>query len=249
MSKSKLRKFAEMRLYENYFNADFDVLRNVHFPMRGRWNRDHFMNYNPIVLELGCGKGEYTVGLARLMPEVNFIGVDIKGARMYDGATKALNENLTNVAFVRTHIEYIEAFFAPGEVEELWITFPDPQMQKPRKRLVGTMMLHRYQSLLRNGGMINLKTDSPYLYTYTRTLLDANGITPVVATDDLYATQPQDPALSIRTYYEDKWTEHGLTTKYIRFSLPSNVSLVEPTVDIPFDTYRSAGRGVRELKE
>lgn len=247
MSKNKLRKFAEMALYSNVFQADFEQLRRAPFALRGRWRSDYFHNDNPIVVELGCGKGEYTVGLARLCPEMNFIGIDIKGARMYDGATQAVNEGLANVAFVRTRIEFVEAFFSAGEVDELWITFPDPQMHKPRKRLVGTMMLSRYRAFLRPGGVINLKTDSQFLSTYTRLLLEANDIEPLTMIDDLYAMPTVDPRLSIQTYYEAKWKAHGLTIKYIRFSLPPLAQLIEPEADVEYDTYRSAGRGVKEL--
>lgn len=246
MSKNKLRKFAEMELYSNVFQADFEQLRTVPFALRGRWRSEYFRNDNPIVVELGCGKGEYTVELARQCPDANFIGIDIKGARMYDGATKAIHDGLANAAFVRTRIEFVEAFFAAGEVDELWITFPDPQMHKPRKRLVGTMMLSRYRAFLRPGGIINLKTDSQFLSTYTRLLLQANGIQPLAMTEDLYAMPDIPPQLAIQTYYEAKWRAHGLAIKYIRFTLPPVGQLIEPEADIEYDTYRSAGRGVKE---
>ena len=146
MSKNKLSKFADMKEYPHVFEAPFAALEEATFDMKGRWHQDFFKNDNPIVLELGCGRGEYTVGLAKLFPEKNFIGIDIKGARMWHGATESLKEGMTNVAFLRTHIEFIERFFAPGEVSEIWLTFSDPQMKKATKRLTSTYFLNRYRN-------------------------------------------------------------------------------------------------------
>lgn len=149
MSKGKLAKFADMERYENVFQYPYSVIDNVPFDMKGKWGEQYFKNNNPIVLELGCGKGEYTVGLAKLFPDVNFIGVDIKGSRMWTGATQALNEGLANVAFLRTNIEIIDRFFAEGEVSEIWLTFSDPQMKNPRKRLTSTFFMNRYRHFLK----------------------------------------------------------------------------------------------------
>lgn len=245
MGKNKLKKFAEMATYNHVFQANFEDLQEHEFELRGKWN-SFFANNNPIVIELGCGKGEYTVGLARLFPDKNFIGVDIKGSRMHTGATQAKEEGLTNVAFLRTRIEFIESFFAPNEVSEIWVTFPDPQMKKERKRLVGTMMLEHYRKFLNINGFIHLKTDSPFLYTYTSEMLKANDIEPQVNLSDLYGSQYVDPILSIQTYYESKWLAHGLTIKYVKFQLPRDVQLVEPEIEIEFDTYHNAGREVKE---
>ena len=167
MGKGKLAKFADMERYENVFQYPFSVVDDVPFEMKGHWREQYFHNDHPIVLELGCGKGEYTVGLAKLFPDINFIGVDIKGARMWTGATQALNEGLKNVAFLRTNIEIIDRFFATDEVQEIWLTFSDPQMKNPRKRLTSTYFLERYRRFLVNGGIIHLKTDSNFLFTYT----------------------------------------------------------------------------------
>ncbi|MBR4846336.1 MAG: tRNA (guanosine(46)-N7)-methyltransferase TrmB, partial [Bacteroidaceae bacterium] len=145
MSKGKLAKFADMAGYPHVFEYPFSVMENVPFEMRGHWHRDFFKNDNPIVLELGCGRGEYTVGLGRLFPDKNFIGVDIKGARMWSGATESLKTGMTNVAFLRTNIEIIDRFFAPGEVSEIWLTFSDPQMKKATKRLTSTYFMNRYR--------------------------------------------------------------------------------------------------------
>lgn len=260
MGKNKLKKFADMAEYAHVFEADFaDIVhpdskpeeqRFGDYKMKGQWHK-WFGNDNPIVVELGCGRGEYTVGLARAYRNVNYIGIDIKGARMHAGATQALEEGLTNVAFIRTRIEFIEAFFAPGEVSQVWVTFPDPQMRKERKRLVGTLMLSRYRNFLANDGCVHLKTDSPFLYAYTTAMLQANGIVPQAVTDNLYETSPaplDDTAMGIRTYYEQKWIDAGLTIKYIRFAIPEARDLVEPEVEIELDNYHNVGRSVK-IKE
>ena len=190
MSKGKLAKFADMETYGNVFQYPYSVVSDVAFPMRGRWRDDYFRNQNPIVLELGCGKGEYTVGLARRHPEMNFIGVDIKGARMWTGATMALKEGLPNVAFLRTNIEIIDRFFDHDEVQELWLTFSDPQMKNPRKRLTSTYFLERYRRFLTDGGTVHLKTDSMFLFTYTRLLVEQNALPVDLQTADLYGEVP-----------------------------------------------------------
>jgi len=241
MGKNKLRKFAEMEEIDFVFQYPFAVLQSKSFPLRGHWH-EHFGNDNPIVLELGCGKGEYTVGLARLNPDRNYIGIDIKGARMHTGATAAKREGLGNVAFIRTSIELLESFFAPGEVDEIWITFPDPQMKKVRKRLTGTRFLELYRHVLRDKGIIHLKTDSPFLYTYTTLMLRDSGIESQ-STPDLYSSPLAGEVPPIRTHYEQQWLARGLNIKYVRFSLSSGATLVEPSENIPFDTYRSYSRG------
>ncbi|MFW9602291.1 MAG: tRNA (guanosine(46)-N7)-methyltransferase TrmB, partial [Prevotella sp.] len=164
MSKGKLQKFADMESYSNVFQYPFSVIEQVPFEMKGHWRELYFHNDNPIVLELGCGKGEYTVELAKLYPETNFIGVDIKGSRMWTGATQAINEGLTNVAFLRTNIEIIERFFEKDEVQEIWLTFSDPQMKNAHKRLTSTFFMERYRRFLVNNGIIHLKTDSNFLF-------------------------------------------------------------------------------------
>ena len=206
MGKGKLEKFAEMETFKNVFQYPFSVLENVPFDMKGHWCDDYFKNNHPIVLELGCGKGEYTVGLARLFPDVNFIGVDIKGARMWTGAKQALAEGLDNVAFLRTNIEMIDRFFAPDEVREIWLTFSDPQMKNARKRLSSTFFMNRYRRFLVDGGVVHLKTDSNFLFTYTSLMVEKNLLPLLQKTADLYHTADVDEAtrriLSIQTYYE-----------------------------------------------
>lgn len=213
--------------------------------MKGRWNELCFKNNNPIILELGCGRGEYTVGLAQLYPDYNFIGVDIKGARMWAGAKQALELNLPNVAFLRTNIEMLDHFFAQGEVEQIWLTFPDPQMKKATKRLTSTYFLERYRKLLTDKGLIHLKTDSPFLYTYTFEMVKANNLPLACFTDDLYASQYADVVKSLKTHYEQQWLARGMKIKYLQFSLPATGTLEEPEVEIEKDTYRSYGRNIQ----
>lgn len=219
--------------------------------MRGQWHEKFFNNDNPIVLELGCGRGEYTVGLARLFPDKNFIGVDIKGARMWTGATESLNEGMKNVAFLRTHIEFIDRFFAPGEVAEIWLTFSDPQMKKVTKRLTSTFFLERYRRFLVNDGLVHLKTDSNFLFTYTNYVVDENKLPVLFRTDDLYHTlsvekdEEVQRILGIQTYYEQQWIARGLNIKYLKFQLPTEGELREPDVEIELDDYRSYNRSKR----
>ena len=251
MSKGKLAKFADMETYENVFQYPYSVVSDVPFAMRGRWHELYFNNQNPIVLELGCGKGEYTVELAKRHPDRNFIGVDIKGARMWTGATLALQQGLKNVAFLRTNIEIIDRFFAEDEVEEIWLTFSDPQMKNPRKRLTSTYFMQRYRRFLIDQGLIHLKTDSNFLYTYTQLMAGKNGLPVDVQTDDLYATHADSDGIevSVQTYYERMWLDRGLSIKYIRFHLPHEGVLEEPDVEIPLDDYRSYHRSKRSSLE
>ncbi|MBR3408254.1 MAG: tRNA (guanosine(46)-N7)-methyltransferase TrmB [Paludibacteraceae bacterium] len=250
MGKNKLKKFAEMETFQNVFQCGArelggrqpsEVSLQKH-PMAGHWREQFFHNDKPIVLELGCGRGEYTVGLARKYPDRNFIGVDIKGARMWAGAKEATLDGLRNVAFLRTNIEIITAFFAPDEVDEIWITFCDPQMKKATKRLTSTWFMQRYQRIVRPGGLIHLKTDSPFLYTYTREMLRLNPYPVLADTDDLYACEQYPDAQSLKTHYERQWLDRGMRIKYLAWSLTPLASWEEPTVEIEHDTYRSYGR-------
>lgn len=238
-----------METIDFVFQYPFSRLQAEGFPLKGRWHEDFFGNSNPIVLELGCGKGEYTVGLARCFPDKNFIGVDIKGARMWTGASEARSEGLGNVAFVRTSIELIESFFSSGEVAEIWITFPDPQMKKVRKRLTSTRFMELYRRILVDNGLIHLKTDSPFLYRYTGLMTELNGLENVCNTSDLYAGGTAGGILDIKTHYERQWLARGLTIKYIAFRLPAEGPLAEPDEDIEFDTYRSYSRGYIQMPQ
>lgn len=247
MSKNKLAKFADMETYQHVFQYPFGKLKTEGgFPYKGKWH-SFFKNNNPIVLELGCGKGEYTVELARMFPGKNFIGVDIKGARMWTGAKMALEAGMENVAFLRTNIELIASFFAEGEVSEIWITFPDPQMKKATKRLTSTWFMQRYQQIMKPNGLIHLKTDSPFLYTYTELMVQHNQYPVVFKTDNLYHSNWVNEILSIKTYYEKQWLERGLTIKYIQFELAPRTEWEEPTEDIEEDSYRSFNRSRRSV--
>jgi len=190
-------------------------------PLKGNWSREIFGNTNPIVLELGCGKGEYTTGLARRFPGKNFIGTDIKGARIWRGAKTAIEENLANVAFLRTRIEFMESFFARDEVDEIWITFPDPHPGKrnSNKRLTCPWFLNKYRNFLKNNGMIHLKTDNPELFDYTEKLISENNLQIIRSTRDLHSENPDDEILAIRTHYEESFLEKGLKINYLSFIL------------------------------
>ena len=249
MGKGKLAKFADMETYENVFQYPYSVVEHVPFEMQGHWHEQYFHNDNPIVLELGCGKGEYTVELAKLYPNRNFIGVDIKGARMWTGATQALREGLKNVAFLRTNIEIIERFFAEDEVQEIWLTFSDPQMKNPRKRLTSTYFMNRYRHFLIDGGIIHLKTDSNFLFTYTTYMVEHNHLPVIERTEDLNHNSQlsplNSPLLNIQTYYESMWIARGLNIKYMKWQLPRQGELSEPDVEIELDDYRSYHRSKR----
>lgn len=248
MGKNKLKKFAEMETLDCVYQYPFAELKaSGACPLRGHWGRDVFHNDRPITLELGCGKGEYAVGMGSTYPHRNFIGIDIKGARMWTGARQVADNGMDNVAFLRTSIHLLPEFFSPGEVSEIWITFPDPQMKKANKRLTGTHFLKIYSRVLTTGGVIHLKTDSPFLYTYTLEMISHNGLELIAATDDLYASPLARVVPPITTYYEEQWLSRGIPSKYIAWRLPSSqeaiAGLNEPDVEIEPDTYRSFGRG------
>lgn len=245
MGKNKLKKFAEMETLSCVHQYPLSALPDsAPCPLRGHWHEQVFGNRNPIILELGCGKGEYAVGMGKLYPDRNFIGIDIKGARIWTGAKEVETLGLKNVAFLRTSIHLLPRFFAPGEVSEIWITFPDPQMKKVNKRLTGTHFLSIYREVMNPGGIIHLKTDSPFLYNYTRAMLEANNLEPLHATDSLYGSEIEHLVPPIRTYYEQQWLSRGIPSKYLAWTVPpSGLPLTEPDVEIEPDTYRSFGRG------
>jgi tRNA (guanine-N7-)-methyltransferase len=244
MSKNKLAKFAEVHALPNVVEVTFAELQQAPFRLKGNWSHDFFGNNNPIVLELGCGKGEYTVGLAEHFPEKNFIGIDIKGARIWTGATAAFEKGLKNAGFIRTYVELLPSFFGPGEISEIWITFPDPQMKKERKRLTSTKLLSHYGKVMKQGGVVHLKTDSNFLFKYTSALVHLNHFEVAAETENLYASDFADGIMGIKTYYEQQWLSRGLTIKYLKF-IPHFDDLVEPELEIEWDEYRSFGRDQR----
>lgn len=221
MGKDKLRRFRENLTFDCFVQPDFDEVFNHDHPLKGRWHEDFFHNSRPIVVELGCGKGEYTVALAERDPSRNYIGVDIKGARMWRGAKTVTERGLRNAAFLRTRIEFITALFAPGEVAEIWITFPDPQLKSRRakKRLTGPLFLERYARMLAPDGVIHLKTDSQHLYAYTQAVIERFGLPCEAADDDIYGSGCADEVLSVKTAYEQMFLSRGLPITYTRFSL------------------------------
>jgi tRNA (guanine-N7-)-methyltransferase len=221
MAKRKLKKFAEVASFHNCFFLSFEEARDNGLPLKGKWHKEYFKNNNPIVLELGCGKGEYTVGLAERYPEKNFIGVDIKGNRIHTGAKTAVDNKMNNVAFVRTRIDFIEACFGANEIDEIWITFPDPQPQKTRerKRLTNMMFINRYKKIMKEGGCINLKTDNEPFYDYSKEVAMENKFEILDSTNDLYAdVSLRDEALTtIKTHYEKLFSAKGFKICYLKF--------------------------------
>ena len=244
MGHDKLRKFAENETFACLLQPDAAsvldksadpsgglVLRD--HPIKGQWNEKMFASPAPIVLELGCGKGEYTIDLSRRSPSANYIGVDIKGARLWKGAKTATEERLPNVAFLRTRIEFIDAFFAPGEVSQIWLTFSDPQLKSENCRLSSPVFLERYRRFLKPGGIIHLKTDSRFLHEYTKAVIAENGLTLLACTDDLYGEGRQsvpesrlksvcgqsavDALFEVRTFYERMFMEQGYKITYLGF--------------------------------
>ncbi len=221
-SKNKLKRFKENETFSNLFQPSREELLAGQFPLKGQWNQAYFKNDQPIVLELGCGKGEYTLGLSERFPEKNFIGIDIKGARIWRGAKTALEENRNNVAFVRMQIELIEKAFAPGEVSEIWITFPDPQIKfkRTKHRLTNPEFLQRYKNILNDKGVIHLKTDSEFLHGYTIGLLQGSGHEILYAHHDIYInTYAPEEVVNIQTFYEKQFLEQGKAITYLKFRL------------------------------
>ena len=209
-----------MGSYDNVIQPEIEDVSGKDHPIKGRWNQDLFKNGNPITIELGCGKGEYTVGLANNFPHNNFIGIDIKGARMWRGAKTANDQKLPNVAFLRTRIEFINSFFSADEVDEIWITFPDPHPggRNSNKRLTSPWFLNSYRLFLKDKGLIHLKTDNKELYDFTCKVLSHNNVETIISTNDLY-TEKIDNILSIRTHYEKIFLDAGLKINYLSFRL------------------------------
>jgi len=221
-SKNKLKRFKENETFDNVFQPKRNELIEGSFNLKGRWREEFFKNNNPLVLELGCGKGEYSVELAKQFPDKNFIGIDIKGARFWRGAKTAIEEKISNVAFLRMQIELIEFAFQPGEVDEIWITFPDPQIKykRTKHRLTNSDFLNRYKSILKTDGIINLKTDSEFMHGYTLGLLHGAGHEVLYANHDVYNNEGSpEEVTAIQTFYEKQYLEKNKAITYIRFKI------------------------------
>jgi tRNA (guanine-N7-)-methyltransferase len=214
VGKDKLKRFAEVATFSNVIQLDAGL------PYKGKWASDFFKNNSPVVLELACGKGEYTVNLAKMFPGKNFIGIDYKGNRIWRGAKDALEEGVNNVGFLRIQIETMLDYFADGEIDEIWITFPDPQPQisREKKRLTSPRFLEKYKQVLKSGGYVNLKTDDDGLHAYTTEKIDELGLKLHVKTEDLYHSEYADEVLSIKTYYEKKYLKDNKNINYLKFS-------------------------------
>lgn len=244
MARRKLQKFEDLHSYANVYEYGYAELSTpeMQSALPGSWAERAFDAPRPLVLELGCGRGEYTVALAQALPECNYLGIDRKGARIWSGATEGLSLGLSNAAFLRTDINLLPMIFAPGEVSQIWITFPDPQMKRTRARLLSSYFFETYARFLTPDGLVHLKTDSGFLYEYTLSLLAANGIEPIAALADLYREEEileQIGVPRILTHYEKQWIGRGKTIKYIRFALPQGVSWIEPECEPEHDDYTS----------
>ena len=226
-------RFRELGTLDRVFEPPYEEVLRKDFHLKGKWNTEVFRNDAPLVLELGCGKGEYTVGLARIHPECNYLGLDIKGARIWTGARTAHDEDLTNVAFLRTRIDFILSFFTRDEVDELWITFPDPQEKRRRnkKRLTGAFFLNMYRQFLKDDGVIHLKTDNNLFYRYTLELARHNDLLIEKSSDNVYQEGWDDEVVSIQTYYETHFLSEGANINFIRFRLPAHREIKE----LPYD--------------
>lgn len=225
MAKNKLQHFDDMKTMPFVFEPDTKTSINDLFELKGKWHSSFFKNDNPIILELGCGKGEYTVELAKLQPDKNFIGIDIKGARIWYGANEVRERALQNVSFVRTKIDFITSIFGPNEVDEIWLTFSDPQKEKPRKRLTSKLFIERYRQILKPGGIIHIKTDSDLLFEFTLEEIENNGYENILHSWDIYEELVPNLApkeaeiLNIKTNYESIFSAKGYSIKYCQFKV------------------------------
>ena len=223
MPKKKLIHFRENRSFPHLFQLRYHELQEDFF-LRAQWNRKFFHNSNPVILELGCGKGEYTVKLAEKYPESNFIGMDLKGARLWKGCKTVQEKGMKNVAFIRSLIDQVEKFFGENEISTIWITFPDPYPNRERKRLTAPVFLERYRNILIPGGIIHLKTDNYEFYSYTLDIIGKSGYRLLYSTEDLYQSGLEDDVISVQTYYEKIWLEQGKKICYLKFQLNFNES-------------------------
>lgn len=228
MGKNKLARFADNERFEHVVQPDFEEVFKQDYTLKGRWKTDFFKSNHPLILELGCGKGEYTVGLARQYHNNNFLGIDIKGARIWRGAKTAYEENLPNVGFLRTRIDFVNSFFDQDEVDEIWITFPDPQPKKPLKRLTSSKFLQFYKQFLKPGGFVHLKTDNDDLYRYTQEVIALNQFHLISNIEDIYELEEKPDVFSIQTFYEKMFRETNKSIHYLKFQLDRDLPFHEP---------------------
>ncbi len=221
MGKNKLERWAELTTFYNVIQHDDEAGFGKDHPVKGLWNVNIFKNQNPVILELGCGRGEYTTALAARFPSNNYVGIDIKGARLWRGAKTAHDDRLSNAAFLRTRIEFINSFFTTDEVDEIWLTFPDPQPEKKNsnKKLTCPWFLNNYSKFLKDKGIIHLKTDNFELFRYTRNIAERNNLEIIAATTDLHSEFKEDEILNIRTHYEEIYLNEGKKINYLAFRL------------------------------
>ena len=222
MAKKKLIHFQENLTFPHLFQPGYKEVQSG-FHLRSQWNHAFFKNQNPVVIELGCGKGEYTVGLAAKYPKKNLIGIDFKGSRLWRGCKTVSEQGLKNVAFVRTRVDYLENLFGPREISEIWITFPDPQPGKERKRLTAPLFLNKYKTILTNDGIIHLKTDNQFFFDYSLGIVNEFKHHLLFTTEDLYNSGLQEDVIQIQTYYENIWLKEGKRIFYIKFRLNSTL--------------------------
>jgi tRNA (guanine-N7-)-methyltransferase len=227
VGKNKLERWAELGTFNNVIQHDDEAGFGKDHPVKGRWNIDIFKNQNPVILELGCGRGEYTTALAARFPSNNYIGVDIKGARLWRGAKTAHVNRLKNAAFLRSRIEFINSFFAGDEVDEIWLTFPDPQPEKKNsnKKLTCPWFLNNYRKFLKDKGIIHLKTDNSDLFRYTRNIAERNNLEIIASTTDLHSEFKEDEILNITTHYEEIYLNEGMKINYLAFRLEKSKTI------------------------
>ena len=237
MSKNKLKRFAENLAFKHVFEPTYSEIESDTFSNKGKWSA-FFGNCNPITVELACGKGEYTVGLAEMYPDRNFIGIDLKGSRLWVGASYADANKLNNVAFIRTRVDFVKSIFSNNEIDEIWITFPDPQNKKRRKRLTFPWFLEKYSGILNELGVVNLKTDSDKLYFYTRSVIEKNKLELIKSTENVYNSNILNEELKIKTFYESLFTSKGDNINYLAFRL-NNKEQFEDS-DFDEDKYEDA---------
>jgi tRNA (guanine-N7-)-methyltransferase len=230
VGKDKHKRFAENATFPNLIQPTFEEVFNRDYSLKGKWSSDIFQNNNSIILELGCGKCEYTVELAKKYPGNNFIGVDVKGARIWRGAKDCLEQHVPNARFLRTRIEFIRSFFSTDEITEIWITFPDPQMQKSRrnKRLTSSRFLEAYSKFLINKGIIHLKTDNTVLFNYTLDIIKKNNLSLIIQTDNLYESPHSGLTHGVKTFYEKMYLAEGIPICYVQFDLNNSNTFSEP---------------------